>query len=132
MVTGYKDYRRTVAPEKVVFRTLQTSFYKQANIEVATGVTQGMFSYTIPLGYDAMITSAIVSSANPGINQVWLYLGSTNVRQVWFDGVFCFPFIGDGLSVVQNPESVAMTIKNLDTVTQFFYVTLTGFLILTD
>ena len=67
MAVGRQDYQAGVLPVKSGYSLAQTAYFKSYGANVITGNSAWLCSYTVPVGYQLIITGYTISTAFPGI-----------------------------------------------------------------
>jgi len=129
MATGYKDYRRTVAPEKEVFGLDQTLFRFMDMETLTAAQVKKVLTYDIPVGYDAILIGIVVTCVSPGINMFTFDQDGIIQYYFHFDTTIFVPFQGSLKFIRSVGDNLNITIQNNDSISVEFISIINGFLI---
>ena len=132
MASGRKDYRAEVIPVKTVYKTDQNRFFLSEEGSIAGAGSDDFCTYTVPVGYTLYLRELFVSCRLPGINYTQLNVGGVDVFYIQMDVQLQHIFSDDAVLTVAAGATLFVSLFNNDSVSDYFYAYLAGFLIPTD
>ena len=128
MATGYKDYRRTVAPINPVLGDLQGAV-GDADVTIISAVSDGtVYNYEVPAGYILNPLGIIISCNYPAINRAAIFIGDKLPLQIYFDSYLIVPLGSIGAFPIIAGKSILIIIYNNFFLDTTFFTNFWGFL----
>jgi len=127
MSSGRSDYWYGMLPGRAAVGSGQSEWFASEAISKGTGLSAFMIDYTVPANYKLNVTNGIISCTHPGIQEVVLYLGITNIGGIMMDQIIQLPMGVSGNYILEAGEMLRVYVRNLDSVTVGYYVILFGF-----
>jgi len=129
MATGRPDYHLPTVPGHAILVPGQAFVYKYGSVSLTADTSTTILSYTVPTGKRLFVGSLVISSDNPVVHRAGVTIGL-------FDQLFyvfwCInhqfvvsPFVG---IVLEEGQTLYLTVWNKDNVGATFYATMVGML----
>jgi len=128
MSSGRPDYWLGVLPGYSVMGANQSDILLCETLEIVGLGNDRLIDYTVAEDYRLHIMGGNVSSYNPGINEVIIYVSTTEYAVYMFDQNYNFPLAPGGELIIESGEELHVTVYNFDTVKTRFYAVIHGFL----
>ena len=128
MTSGRGDYWYGMLPGKASLGLGQSDWLGAGAKTVASGGSEYVIEYNVPVNYRLNIVGGMVSCVSPGINSFILYMGSIGSFTIYFDLNITLPFSPAGTYVLESGEVAKIRLYNRDDIENRFYFMLFGFL----
>ena len=128
MASGRSVYFYGVLPGRTILTPLQNLIHLNSSTPLDPGEFKYCFEYTIPVNYEFIMTSYILTCNNPGRNYFNFSIDGDIKEQVYFDTLFQTVHDPDGLIIIDSGSVLRFKVRNADTIALAVMIQCYGYL----
>lgn len=126
MAVGRQDYQAGVVPIKSGYSLNQTPYVDRDGQTITNGGTANFCSYTVPVGYQLVVTGIRVSTSKPIINTCYMLIDAAIFYGYYWDLLLIDNYPDSGSIIVDAGETIKLQVSNADAMNKWFEAMLIG------